>query len=277
MDSIIALPSRIVEWLSEREQLEDINFFTEFPPINKAVPLKKAIVAVGIRDMKIIDKFIENDDGVLERQEYCRSADINARLSICVPYSYGGSACHEIFTKIINELTFNTDLNITESVCDEIQSDRDTSALVLTASFRISADFCPAEVADENFFSFMDKNFLCGSHLNDAAIHVTAEDKEKWNSPVLVGYYFGTGTASRVINIGFKPKFMMLFCYDSTPFEMDFETQTVSPQFGFGSDSYSTQGISILSSGFTIHTDVEGNTRTMLNEAGRIYCYIAIK
>ena len=92
MDSIVALPSRIVEWLSERPQLADINFFTEFPPIEKAVPLKRAIVAVGIKDMKIVDKFVENDDGVLERQEYCRTADIHARLSICVPYSYGGSA-----------------------------------------------------------------------------------------------------------------------------------------------------------------------------------------
>lgn len=277
MDSIVALPSRIVEWLSEREQLQDINFFTEFPPINKAVPLKKAIVAVGIRDMKISDKFVENDDGVLVRQEYCRSADINARLSICVPYSYGGSACHDIFTKIIDELTFNTDLNITESECDEIQSDRNTSALVLTASFKINADFCPAEVTDANYFSFLDKEFLCGSHVNNNEIHVTADEKNRINEPVITGYYFGSGLASKAINLGFKPKLLMVFCYDSVPFEVDFETQNIYPQMAFGAGSYSTQGISITSTGFNVHRDTEGNSVTALNEAGMIYVYIAVR
>ena len=35
MDSIVALPARIVEWLSEREQFKNIKFFTEFPPVMK--------------------------------------------------------------------------------------------------------------------------------------------------------------------------------------------------------------------------------------------------
>lgn len=277
MDSIVALPSNIVEWLSDREQLENIDFFTEFPPINKAVPLKKAIVAVGIKDMKIIDKFVENDDGVLERQEYCRTADINARLSICVPYSYGGTACHEIFTKIIDELTFNTDLNITESQCEEIQSDRNTSALVLTATFRISADFCPAEVTDENFFSFLEKDFLCGSHINDTDIHVTPEEKESWGSPIVSGYYFGNGSAIHNISLGFKPRFVLIFGNDKAPLETNNSDSIVRPQFAFGSGDYCTQGLNITSTGFTPRNSTYGNSVVNLNVAGNVYCYIAMK
>lgn len=277
MSSIVALPSSIVSWLSEREQLEDIDFFTEFPPINKAVPLKKAIVAVGIKDMKIVDKFVANDDGVLERQEYCRTADINARLSICVPYSYGGSSCHEIFTKVIDELTFNTDLNISESVCDEIQSDRNTSALVLTGTFKIQADFCPAEVTDNNFFSFLDKDFLCGSHINNTNIHVTPEEKASWGSPIVSGYYFGNGAATHNISLGFKPKFVILFSNDRAPIETNSTDDTIKPQFAFGSGDYCTQGLTITSTGFTPRNATYGNSVTELNVAGNVYCYIAMK
>lgn len=41
MSEISALPSSIVEWLEGREDLDYIKFLTEFPPIKKAVPLKK--------------------------------------------------------------------------------------------------------------------------------------------------------------------------------------------------------------------------------------------
>lgn len=277
MDSIVSMPANIVEWLSGRPQLSDINFFTEFPPINKAVPLKKAIVAVGIKDLKIIDKFVENSDGILERQEYCRTADIHARLSICVPYSYGGTACHEIFTKIIDELTFNTDLNITESECEEIESDRNTSALVLAGSFRISADFCPAETADSNYFSFLDKEFLCGSHLRDDDIHVTVEDKQKWDQPFTTGTYFGNGSNSRTIELGFRPKMVIVFGGDAVPVSVNFTTQKINPGIAFASGSYGTQGLSVLSNGFKVLKTTYDNSVSLLNESGSVYCYAAMK
>ncbi len=277
MDSIVALPSSIVEWLSERESLSDIYFFTEFPPINKAVPLKKAIVAVGVQELKIVDKFTENSDGVLERQEYCRTADIHARLSICVPFSYGGSACHDIFTKVIDELTFNTDLNIIESECGDIQSDRNTSALVLTGGFRISADFCPAEENEDNYCTFLDKELLCGSHIRNDEIHVTSEEKEKWNSPFLTGYYFGNGSANRTMELGFKPKFLIVMRSDSEPVTVDFSVQKIYPQFAVSAGNYYTQGISVLANGFKIMRTNFDNSTAFLNEAGAVYCYVAMR
>ena len=80
MDSIVSLPIRIVEWLGKQDDMNDLTFFVEYPPINKAVPLRKAIVAVGIDNIEITDKFVANDDGVLEKQEYCRTAMIKANL-----------------------------------------------------------------------------------------------------------------------------------------------------------------------------------------------------
>ena len=277
MDSIVAIPQKIVDWLSEQEELGDITFFTEFPPIIKASPLKRAIVAVGFEEVKITDKFVANDDGVLERQEYCRTADIKARLSICVPYSYGGSACHDTFTKVIDALTFRTDLNITESGCEATESDRDTSALVLNGWFRITADFCPAENLEDNYYSFIQKEMLCGSHVTNEAIHVTAEDKEYWNNPLQIGFYSGTGASTRTISIGYKPKLVIVFCTENPFMTLDFSQSTANSQLGVAVENYGTLGISLSSQGFKLSTSTLGAVTSSFNTVGYSYCYIAVK
>ena len=35
MDSIVSLPIRIVEWLGKQDDMNDLTFFVEYPPINK--------------------------------------------------------------------------------------------------------------------------------------------------------------------------------------------------------------------------------------------------
>ena len=53
MDSIVSLPQRIVDWLITQSDMADIKFFVEYPPVNKAVPLRNTIVAVGIENIDI--------------------------------------------------------------------------------------------------------------------------------------------------------------------------------------------------------------------------------
>lgn len=277
MDSVVTIPQKIVDWLNSQEELNDITFFTEFPPILKSVPLKKAIVAVGIEEMSIVDKFIANDDGVLEKQEYCRTANIKTRLSICVPYSYGGSACHDYFTKIIDALTFRTDLNIEESGCSEIESDRDTSALVCHGWFKLAADFCPAESVDENFTSFLDKEFICSGHITNSEAHVTAEDKEHWNNPFIAGYYTGTGQSSITVSVGFEPKMLLLFCPDLPTMEIDFNAGTAANHIAFATQDYYSSGLRLTTNGFrTVKSTYDGIV-SFFNELGVTYCYIAFK
>lgn len=277
MDTIVTIPQKIVNWLNIQPQLSDVTFFTEFPPILKSVPLKKAIVAVGIEEMSIVDKFTANDEGVLEKQEYCRTANIKTRLSICVPYSYGGSACHDYFTKIIDALTFRTDLNIEESGCSEIESDRDTSALVCHGWFKIIADFCPAESVDENFTSFLSKEFICSGHITNSDIHVTSQDKELWNNSVKTGYYTGTGQSSTSITLDFTPKLLLVFCTDYPIMTVNFTGSTAASQIGFASGDFSTSGLALTSTGFKITKSTINGISSFFNELGYTYCYVAFK
>ncbi len=277
MDNVVAIPEKIVSWLSEQEELNDVTFFTEFPPTQKAVPLKKAIVSVGIEAMEIVDKFLANDDGVLEKQEHCRTANITARLSICVPYSYGGTACHDYFTKIIDALTFRTDLSIIQSGCNEIESDRDTSALVCHGWFKIQADFCPGSLVEDNFLSVFDKSFICGSHVSNNDIHITSEERNYWNSHIVSGYYIGTGNSAQTVTLGFKPKAVFIFTSDNPSIRIDFDAQTAKNSIGIAMDGHNTAGLCLTNTGFKTSKSVYGETTSYFNEAAIIYAYIAFK
>ena len=276
MDSIVSLPQRIVEWLSVQQDMKDLKFFVEYPPVNKAVPLKRAIVAVGIESIEIEDKFVANDDGVLERQEYCRLAKIKANLSICVPFSQGGHACHDIFTRIADALTFRTNLNIAESGCESIQSDRDTDALVMTGWFLMNADFCPAASTDENYASFLDKELLCGSHIRNDVIHVTQADKDKWNEAFVTGYYLGTGTASKSVNLGFQPRMVMVCAGGMPAVTVNFTSSTASSYIAVSTDT-GLNGLEVTTTGFRTKNTTSGNVTSSLNQTGITYIYIAFR
>ena len=277
MDSIVSLPIRIVEWLGNQEDMNDLTFFVEYPPIKKAVPLRKAIVAVGIENIEIVDKFVANDDGVLERQEYCRTAEIKANLSICVPFSKGGQACHDIFTRIADALTFRTNLNIEKSGCEEIVSDRDTDALVMNGWFMMNADFCPAASTDENYASFLDKELLCGSHIRNDEIHVTAQDKKNWNDPFEVGFYVGNGSSSRSVTIGFKPQLVILMAAGKPAVTVDFANSTAKSYMAMANENLNSQGLQLTSTGFKLSASTTSNVTSDLNSLGMSYIYIAYK
>ncbi len=280
MSDISALPSGIVEWLSGREELEYINFLTEFPPIKKAVPLKKTTVAVGIKTMEIVDAFVENADGILERDEFCRNAKITLRLSIHAPYSSGGKACHDAFTDIIDCLTFESSLHILTSGCDDIISDRDTDAFVLSAWAQVEANLCPAATSELPLPSFFNKDLLCGSHIRDTDIHLSTEQQNFLASPILTGTYIGSGDSSETVNLGYKPKFVYIMRLGMPMFEysnMDSTNHVIS---AIGVDRGCSLGLTLTSSGFRVENSdayQESGIRIRLNEYFKTYIYFVIK
>lgn len=280
MSEISALPSNIVEWLKGRSELSHIKFLTEFPAIKKAVPLKNTIVAVGIQSMEIVDSFTENDEGVLIENEYCRQAKIKLRLSIHAPYSSGGEACHDAFTDIIDCLTFASGLDILSSGCEGIVSDRDTDAFVLSAWATVNASLCPASSSSLDFPSFISKEHLCGSHINNNAIHLSAEQQTYLNTPFVSGTYFGTGAATRSISLGFKPSVVIVVGNGLPMMYFDSANNKYRAMAAVGLSGGASLGIEMTSTGFKTKsgdsTAAKGCT-PLLNEAGTTYFYIAFR
>lgn len=279
MIGISALPASIVDWLNEQEYLGEITFLTEYPPQYKAVPLRSPIVSVGVKQITITDHFTENDDHVLVRDEYCRTANIEIVLSIHVPFSHGGRKCHELFTNVVDCLTFSSDLNIIDSHCDSISSDRDTDALVMNAYINIQSDFCPSEEADDHFHSFMDKELLCGSHIRDTEIHISQQEREKWNGMIVTGSYTGTGSETKTFDLGFRPVFLMIFAEERFPID----TVSSSPPIiyhAFATGNKTTKGIDTTSSGFKVYNNSSAASSSgvlHLNDLGKTYCYFAVR
>lgn len=279
MSSVSALPGDIVRWLSSQSALSDITFLTEFPAIKKAVPLRKVIVAIGLESVTLTDQFRDDGNGVLERQEYCRSAALRIRLAIHVPFSRGGHTCHEVFSNVLDALNFSSDLHIEESGCDGITEDRDTDALVLQGYLKITADFCPAISSDLHFQSFFDKELLCGTHIRDTTVHASAEEKAVWNQPIIVASYTGNGSASRLITLNFSPSFVMVFASEYPPVLYDAANQRVVYYSASASRNGSSAGIELSGNTLRVYTDQSDFTGCVpkLNMVGCRYCIAAAR
>ena len=279
MSAVSALPMDIVAWLGAQEQLSDITFMTEFPPVKKAIPLKKAIVAVGLEEVGITDKFEANDQGVLVENEYCRLADIRISLDIHVPFAFGGERCHDVFTTIIDCLTFASDLDIVKSGCSAMEAERNTDALVLKAWIDVTANFCPAASSDLNFQSFLDKTLLCGSHIRNTDIHVTPEDKARWDQSFTTGNYMGNGATTRTIELDFQPRLVLVFATQYPPVRVDFSASRSYCYWGVATPGYASQGLEISTGGFRLLSSsnyVAGTSYPRLNESGTAYRYLVL-
>jgi len=252
---------------------------TEFPAQNKAVPLRRATVAVGLGSVQITDKFVANDDGVLERQEYCRSAAVRLRLGIHVPFSEGGDRCHEIFTQVLDMLTFASDLNLRASGCKEVTAHRDTDAFVMEAWADVAADFCPAESTGLQLASFLPKDLLCGSHIVNEDIHLTPAEKSRLDAPFRVGTYMGTGASGLSINLGVKPYAVFIACPGLPPVYTNFSAATAQVYFGFATASGHSMGVELTNTGFVLRMGSSyslGTTSPALNASGNQYVYFAL-
>ena len=273
------MPGAVAQWLGEQTALEGIAFLTEFPAQNKAVPLRRATVAVGMGSVQITDKFEENNNGVLERQEYCRSAALRLRLGIHVPFSEGGDRCHEIFTLVLDMLTFASDLNLRSSGCGEVTAHRDTDAFVMEAFADVAADFCPAVSTGLQLSSFLPKELLCGSHIGNSGIHLSGAQKERLDAPFRAGNYMGDGSASKTVDIGAKPYAVFVGMPQMPPVHPNFSAASSQVYFGFATEHGGSMGVELTSTGFRIRTGSGyslGTTGPAMNAVGSQYVYFAM-
>lgn len=278
--TISTMPQSIVSWLKKISDLKHITFMTEYPPQAKAVPLRNSIVSVGLAEVKITDLFHENEDGELIRDEYCRQADIHIVLGIHVPDSLGGSTCHDVFSKIVDYMTFSSDLNIISSTCGHVTSDRNTESLVMDADIHIGAEFCPADETGLNFNSFASKTFFCKNHIEDTVLHLNDGERDKWNNPYVVGAYMGNGASSRTITLGFSPKFVFAYASGAGAYAIDFEKQSARMYFGYATQGNNSSAVECTTNGFRVHNGTSyesGNVSPILNEIGYSYVYYAVK
>lgn len=275
MNGISALPGNIVTFLSAREDMSDIRFVTEFPNIKKSVPLDRVTVAVGIESTVLSDAFAPDENGVLQRQEYCRSAEIVLRFSVHAPFTLGGIACHEAFGRVTTALIFDSSLDIVSSGCGKISEDRNTDALVLEATAKVKTSLCPAVESDMDLPSFFDKTLLCSSHITDETIHLSPWEKSFVSQPVKCGTYFGTGESEFNVDTGFQPQMVFVFAGNS-PLVKEENAVFVS-MTALALPGGNTLGAELTNDGFKVKNTAPSNgTSARMNAAGVSYFWLAL-
>ena len=117
-------------------------------------------------------------------------------------------------------------------------------------------------------------------HTQRTDLHLTQQEKAFLQQPMIVGSYVGNGENSRVISLGFQPKFVLVFAdsYPLTYWDMgqnDNNTYCVmaTPVCG-------TIGIDMTESGFKLyHTNAGASSfaASRMNQLNLKYSYIAMR
>lgn len=119
---------------------------------------------------------------------------------------------------------------------------------------------------------------VLGGHIADNTAHMTAAEKSRLSEPYVLRLYAGNGEASRSIDIGFKPNFVIVYRRGVSPVRLDngiTEVNSAVAAYGFGG----TTGLILSQSGFSVsQTAVNSDgVKVNLNENGVQYTAIIFK
>lgn len=112
--------------------------------------------------------------------------------------------------------------------------------------------------------------------------HVRIEDRERWDMPFYVGFYYGNGGLNRTIATAcpFDPSFGLVFAGGMPPTITDFTGKTKNSYFGFLSSRVCSSGLSWSSGDIVFSSSgsaVIGGEYMCLNNVGVTYCYVLFR
>lgn len=114
-----------------------------------------------------------------------------------------------------------------------------------------------------------------GTHILNKDIHITAAERTLWNTQCVVGFYLGTGSATREINVGYQPKVVIVYAVDKP-----IGSNTTNSYSAIGTKNSPSLGIEITPLGFKLYNGaasaLEGIT-PMVNAQNVDFGYIILK
>lgn len=117
------------------------------------------------------------------------------------------------------------------------------------------------------------------THFSDADIHVTSQERDKWNSPFYIQSYLGDGSETRTIAVeaDFVPSWGLVFCYGKPTSLNDYTNKVNYNYFGVFTKDTSTNGLSFDGSNLTVSKTTypyNGVEHAYFNEDITMYCVI---
>lgn len=128
----------------------------------------------------------------------------------------------------------------------------------------------------------IDREF--SAHFNDEISHITQNDRDKWNTFIQTGVYFGDGSVERTIALDceFDVSCVIVFANNRPTTIVNFDDKRNYHYFAFMNKTASTYGASFASDGksITVRQDITArlyNELANLNEIGVSYTYLMFR
>lgn len=125
-------------------------------------------------------------------------------------------------------------------------------------------------------------NSTLNNHISNAVAHLTAAERTAWNAKdkFAMGTYTGTGASSISVNMGFQPRFGLVFAAGNGIAQSNWANQELNLYAGFFSASGCSKSISVTANGITLlHHNVAPSTGVAYryNDAATTYVWVAWK
>ncbi len=116
------------------------------------------------------------------------------------------------------------------------------------------------------------------THVLDGQLHITQEERGRWNAPFVTGGYIGDGVNGRTVTLGFRPAALMVCAADKAPFV--FSASQTQIRCAFATGQGESKGVELCDEGFVVYhpagTPPDAET-PRLNISGSGYFYIAYR
>ncbi|MCD7723321.1 MAG: hypothetical protein LUH82_05165 [Clostridiales bacterium] len=118
-------------------------------------------------------------------------------------------------------------------------------------------------------------------HFEDAEVHITADERETWNTPYYLGMYIGNGDTLRTIttNCPFQASAAVVFCTETGPVAVDFENETTYNYFAVSTKSGGMDGVILSGADIIVTQNASGGEYgcASFNMSGNIYTYMLFR
>lgn len=123
---------------------------------------------------------------------------------------------------------------------------------------------------------------VIGEHCSDRAVHISDEERARWNEFMDFHVYYGNGSSTQVVrlDIGFEPRMCIVIGNENLPGITDFGNEAHYNYFGIVTTAGGNAGLALNGKSLTVMQStvaLAGSEYRQYNQKGQGYIVIAIR
>lgn len=243
-----------------------------FDKKNLLLPIKKTYIAVRTTENAV--SFFTD-----ETQECCQRTKVEVSVNLYSPVREKTIDTYTLAETVLDYLCIEFAGKMDGYKIGSIGVDDDLKAFKLPCKLYFVYEQCPA-FTDQGAVLKPYADFYCKAHVTDEVMHLSKEERKRFEEPYVMGVYSGDGEKEQKISLDFTPSILFVYAASSSVVGKDSETDEFITYFAIATKLKSMKGLYIQSNGFRVSqgdTISANNTHPRLNILGQSYAFIAFK